>query len=544
MPTTTVEAEVAARKVRSKRNVSFAGDLADAISTVAEESIRQLWPSDRYQDDPVSFARDILGIDPWEKQIEVLEAVRDCKTVAVPSGQKTGKSMTAAILALWFYCSFPDARVVFTSTTSKQVDGILWRELRKLHRRSGKCLACCQADPNDRKIPRPCPHSTRIDGEMHDLARSGLKANDFREVVGFTASAAEAIAGTSGVNLLYIADEATGIKDPIFEAINGNCAGGGRVVMFSNPTRPTGYFADVCLNKAHIHRVIWINSEDNPNARTGRRIYPGLAERSYIEAKREEYGGDSAWFRVRVLGQFVTHEEGRIISLDDIIESERRLADTTSDGPLCIGLDPAGEGGQGDESFFVARRGQKMIGMWGFRGCSDEAHLAHSIRIIRDLQRDRFDRALLIVDREGSIGSRLFGFLRASPELAALAEVRGVRSSDAAVREPLNYGRVRDELWASLAAWIRGGGAIIEDGRLAKELNSAQWTWDLRGRQKATPKEEIRKLIGRSPDRADALALAVWEVVRYDDRDDFREEVSMGRQTFHTSAYDAVDNWR
>ncbi|HYG67931.1 MAG TPA: hypothetical protein VD838_09735, partial [Anaeromyxobacteraceae bacterium] len=100
------------------------------------------WPSSKYRDDPVAFAHDILGVEPWSKQVEILEAVRDHKRVAIRSGHKTGKSNSAGILALWFYCSWPDARVVMSSTTSRQVDTILWRELSMLRSRGGRCLEC------------------------------------------------------------------------------------------------------------------------------------------------------------------------------------------------------------------------------------------------------------------------------------------------------------------------------------------------------------------------------------------------------------------
>jgi hypothetical protein len=36
----------------------------------------------------------------------------------------------------------------------------------------------------------------------------------------------------------YLVDEASGVTDEIFEAIEGNRAGGARIAMFSNPTRP------------------------------------------------------------------------------------------------------------------------------------------------------------------------------------------------------------------------------------------------------------------------------------------------------------------
>jgi hypothetical protein len=99
-------------------------------------------------------------------------------------------------------------------------------------------------------------------------------------------------------------------------------------------------------------------------------------------------------------------------------------------------------------------------------------------------------------------------------------EAAGVQIVDGVVGDapqflgtPQIYYRVRDELWANLAKWLGDGGAIPPDPKLARELNAPSWAMGLNARFKATPKSEIRSELGRSPDRADAVALAVWEPV-------------------------------
>src|SRR5207344_1719281 len=80
-------------------------------------STRIRFPSPAFQRDPVAFFRQILGVEPWQRQIDVIEAVRDFSRVAICSGHKVSKSHSAAGLALWYFCSYEDARVVMTSTT-------------------------------------------------------------------------------------------------------------------------------------------------------------------------------------------------------------------------------------------------------------------------------------------------------------------------------------------------------------------------------------------------------------------------------------------
>lgn len=489
----------------------MAADLRAAIIAELEASTRIAFPSPRYQQDPIAFHREILGVEPWAEQIKILEAVRDHSRVAVRSGHKIGKSHCIAGLALWFYCSYRDARVVCTSTTARQVDQIIWRELRMMRARSGRCTACKHDDPDGHRIPRPCPHSALIDGELAELARSGLKSDDFREVVGFTAREAEAVAGISGRNLLYLADEASGIPNEIFEAIEGNRAGGARIALFSNPTRNEGEFYEAFTEKAALYRTITVSSEQTPNVVEGRLVIPGLATREWIEEKKEEWGENSPLYLVRVKGVHATREDGKIFSVHLIGEAEQRWDDTPESGRLFVGLDPAGESGMGDESAFAVRRGRKLLALQTARGLSDEAHL---VRVLSLCDKYRLPREtpVVVVDSEGSVGSKVWIAIRNFADAnKGKIEAIHVRASDKSPRQPHIFDRMRDALTANLEAWFRDGGAILEDAKLEKELHAFEWKQQPNGKLKVTPKETVKKLIGRSPDRYDALALSVWE---------------------------------
>jgi len=505
--TLSIAEELASRKRRGKELKTFGGDLADGILFELEASKRIRWPSPRYQQDPTSFVREILGMDPWDKQIEILEAVRDHGRVSVSSGHKIGKSCSAAMVALWFYCSYRDARVVMTSTTDRQVNQILWREVKMQRSRGGRCVQCKKAN-----LPLvPCEHSTLIDGDIGELARTGLKSPDFREIVGFTAKEAEAVAGVSGENLLYVVDEASGVAREIFEAIEGNRAGGARIILYSNPTKNEGEFYESHHQKAHLYKAIRVSSEDTPNCKTGKTVIPGLATRAWVREKEQEWGRDSALFKVRVEGNFATREDGKIFSIHMLEQAEARWEETPSTGRLYLGIDPAGASEAGDESTFVPRRGLKQIELLALRGLSAQAILVQTIAI---LQRHRLPREtpVVVFDREGAIGAELYGVFRGFVESNPDAfELVPIRASDKALRQPEVYDRQRDALCANLEAWVREGGAIVEDAKLAAEMHFLEWKEQANGRLKVTPKDQIRKALGRSPDRYDALALSVWE---------------------------------
>lgn len=516
MATTSLATEIKRRGRPPKADAgprTFLDDFAATFLPALHASFGIQFPSPVYRADPVRFAREILGTEPWEQQVKILEAVRDNPRVAVKSGHKIGKSHTAASLALWFYCSYESARVVCTSTTSRQVDEILWREVRRLMSKAGRCVECVATlarNPNAR-IPKPCPHSSLIDGELGDTARTGLKSDDFREIVGFTARQAEAVAGISGENVLYIVDEASGVAQIIYEAIEGNRAGGAKLALFSNPTKNEGEFYDAFNNKSRFYVGITVSSETTPNAVTGRALVPGLATREWIEEKREEWGANSALYKVRVKGEFAEYEEGKIFSLHTIELAEQRHSETPAEGRLYVGLDPAGERGQGDDIVYAVRRGLKLLDLVVRHGLDEAGHLAELLRIIRSHKLPR-ETPVVVVDREGSVGSKVqIAFRNYIDAHEGEFELVGVRASDRALRQPEIYDRMRDALAASLAAWFEAGGAIVEDAKLARELHAVEWKQRADGKLKVTDKVTLRRILGRSPDRFDALALSTWE---------------------------------
>lgn len=89
-----------------------------------------------YTTRPVEFARDILGVDTWEKQEEILNSVLTNKRVAVRSCHGAGKTFTASVVVLWFLICYQPSTVVTTAPTARQVKSILWEEIRLRHKQA------------------------------------------------------------------------------------------------------------------------------------------------------------------------------------------------------------------------------------------------------------------------------------------------------------------------------------------------------------------------------------------------------------------------
>jgi hypothetical protein len=97
----------------------------------------------------------------------------------------------------------------------------------------------------------------------------------------------------------------------------------------------------------------------------------------------------------------------------------------------------------------------------------------------------------------------------------------------------------RAEMWFNMAKWIKRGGAIPKDSQLAKELLTPTYCFQ-NGRFQIEPKEQIKKRLGFSPDKADALALtfAIPEQVAVGQYD----HLITNKRNSHASAFDPFDD--
>lgn len=478
-----------------------------ALRHAAREMLRELRRSKgevpirfaAYTDDPVGFFRGVLGVEPWHRQAELVAAVGQHDRVLCRSGHKCGKSLSCVGLALWWVATRRRGRVVLTAPTFHQVKDILWRELRFWYPKIQHALE---------------------GGELPKDPATGLHLPGGREIVGISTKQPENLAGISGAELLFIVDEASGFPDDLFEVILGNSAGGAKIVGISNPTRTVGWFfsgfkpgagtydlrpADESGLPASRWRLVHISSEETPDD------IPGLAGRAWVEEMREKCGPDwetNAVYLVRVRGEFPTEATDAVIALGLVLEAGKRWSPEPpeSTAPLVIGVDVARFGD--DETAIQPVRGSYA---WPQTALSkaDGPTVAESALRLAVALRAPGEKVRINVDGIG-VGAAVVDALRWHPLVReeGVAYVVDVNVGEAADDE--DHANLRSQLWFGLRTWLLEGGALPADDALEAELVAPTYTFDERGRKKVMRKADIRKVLGRSPDRADALALAVY----------------------------------
>lgn len=460
----------------------------------------------RYYDDPVAFCTEVLGFEPWEGQQVVLNLLAHHDSITVPAGRAVGKSRLDGAASLWFACTRgPGARVILTAPTFRQVQVILWEEIRNLWHAA--------------KVP--------LHGEIAKMASTGARLANGAQILGLTAEKPEAFQGIRGSVMLIIADEASGISDEIFNVLDGNTAGGAKLLLTGNPTRSTGYFRESIRSERF--KCQRLSAEDSPNVKAGRIVVRGLATLEWLEERRREWGTDSPFYKIHVLGEVVEAEEGRLFTIEMVTAATdaKRYAATPATGRLVIGVDPAGDGADGDEAAFTARRGKKVTKQYAKRGLTPDGHIVEVLGLIATQRGDSAEQAIVIIDRDGYIGAKVYAAFAAYRMLHEDAFILyGIRGGERARRKPLVYDRVRDEVWFGLVDAIRDGLVFPDDVKLTRELAAVKAEAHISGRSKVTEKKELRAELGRSPDRADSLCLCVVEVAAWSADGRVRDEVA------------------
>ncbi|GAF96268.1 unnamed protein product, partial [marine sediment metagenome] len=195
--------------------------------------------------------------------------------------------------------------------THKQVEELLWREIRQAHA-SAKL-------PLGGKVTR-----TKLD--LQDETGLRWYAIGFSTRPDTVTMEATAFQGYHNEHVMIIFDEAAGIMPQIYKAAEHlMTAGFCRWLAIGNPTAPRGNFAEALQARNGWHPIN-ISVKDTPNFIEGQEIIPGVSGREYEGAIREKWGEDSNEYKIRILGQLPTYGEGTFFG--------RELAEAEANGQI------------------------------------------------------------------------------------------------------------------------------------------------------------------------------------------------------------------
>ena len=420
----------------------------------------------------MAFAREVLGVSLWRKQEEVLDALTTSRRVAVKAGNGLGKGFSAAVAVLWFIHSHPEGAIVLTTApTFRQVRHILWRQIHRLYR----------------------PVAQVLGGTMYDTR---WELDPERYAMGLSADGADQFQGFHSPNVFIVVDEAEGVDDEIYEAIESVMTSAEPLLLLiGNPTSMDGAFRRSFYEERSIYRNITISAADSPNVQAGHVVVPGLTTAAWVEERKAIWGEDSPRYRSRVLGEFPEQGEDTLIDLQHIRNAvDRQLPDGDS-GEVVLGVDVARQGS--DSSVILRRRGNRVEDIQTFRKLDTmelAGRVAEAIREHRParVNVDEIGWGAGVVDRLRELGHT----------------VQGVNVAHAASNRD-RFANLRAEGYCTLADRFRLALISIPDDReLISELAAIRHSEDNLGRRRIERKADMRKRGLPSPDKADALMLA------------------------------------
>jgi hypothetical protein len=481
------------------------------LRRLMEAEIDNPWA--RYQEDPVGFVLDGLREEVWSKQIEILESVRDNKRTVVPACHAPGKSHLAArVVAWWIAAHAPGtAMAVTTATTHRQVRNILWPHIRRL------------AANND--LPgEVLTVQWKIDGTV---TAYGFSPSDHDET---------AVQGIHAPHLLVVVDEAGGLSDTIGAALEALMTGGHtRMLVLGNP--PTDaedtWFERIC--DSPLYNVIPISAYDTPNF-TGEQVgqcrscpdtvaphsvAEHLVDQTWVDDVINEFGSDSAFVEARVFARFPRATANKVIPYSWCEQAQENEEYLESD-EIRLGVDIAADGG--DEFVIAKADGFKVSITHRSSGQVNQNAVDVAAVILRHIQsaeeehakRDREPAVRVKIDTIG-LGWGVVSLLQKwGEEKRHKSRIVPVNVAERA-KDQGKFRNIRSELWwngRSLLQPVDGRPQDVRldvDRKVATQLAGPTFRADSSGRIQIESKMEMKRRGVSSPDRAEAILLALYE---------------------------------
>jgi phage terminase large subunit len=441
----------------------------------------------RYIRDPVAFVREVLGADPDPWQVKAFRLLVTDRRVAIRAGHGVGKTAWEAWTVLWFLFTRPFPKVVCTAPTKQQLFDVLWPELAKWMGKSPVIKTYFEWQ------------KTRI-VMVQEPERWWASAR--------TAANPDNFAGIHEDHVLIVCDEASGIRDEIYEVAEGALTSKDAMqILCGNPTRTSGQFYDAFHRDRDKYATMKVSCLDSP------RVTPEYAERL-----KRKYGEDSDVYRVRVLGEFPKAEPDVFIPLEwveaavmrDVCEFDAKGEPILIGQPITIGVDVAYFGS--DEIVIYYRVGAYVFPPLVFHRQSTTETAGQVIRLGRELM-EKYKRPDVTVNIDiGAMGPGVFD---------QVVDVVGKHTYPGQWRVvPVNFGGAGNDECDDMATVLyknardlleKGEIHLPDDERTIAQLSTRKYKVTVKGKLKIESKDDYKKRFPDegSPDRADALVLCL-----------------------------------
>lgn len=466
----------------------------------------------RWRDDPVAYIEERLGIPRWAFEWSRLPEYRNHKWdgdrdplaaglnalarwewAALSSATGTGKTHLVACAVLWFLECWENALVGTIAPKSDQLKLHAWREIEKKYEAFG--YGQLQA------------LELHMRPGMKDWAAYGFVAGVKATEVEQSASKAQ---GWHAEHMLIIVEETPGVADAIVNAfINTSIAPHNLIFAVGNPNNEH----DTLGKFAALRRVksIRISGFDHPNVVTGNpNLIPGAQTTIGLETLRDKYRSEThPMYMSRARGIAPKQAADALIRWEWCQAAAART--TWQEGPGAMGVDVANSE-EGDQAAIATGTGGRCIRIDAFP-CPNNLKLAERVHLeakaagIRGthIGIDAIGVGAGTVNRMEQLGMPCIGIQSGG---AAIETTRG------GFRMVEEFENLRAQMWwmamLDLQFPEESGIQIPEDEELWVDLCTPRWSKNKRLKIQIQSKDEIKTMLGRSPNKGDAFVYWNW----------------------------------
>jgi hypothetical protein len=405
---------------------------------------------------------------------------------------------------------------VTTATTFRQVRNILWTQLRRLQQ--------------THNLPG---ETTQIEWRIGtELVAYGFSPRDTDET---------AVQGIHAPHLLVVVDEAGGIPHTLGRALEAIMTGGHtRLLAIGNPPTDAedSWFERIC--HSDLYNSIPISVYDTPNF-TGEKVdvcrscppevlphlvASHLVDQEWVRDVINEFGEESAFVEARVHARFPKSAPNKVIPLS-WVEASAENTNPLQDDEIRLGVDIAADG---VDEFVIARADGYSVTIRHHSSGSANQNAVDVAGVIleqiRQAEADSKERRIrrpvrVKIDTIG-VGWGVVSILkRWKDEEMHQSTIIGVNVAERA-RDSGKFTNQRSEMWWNmrnlLQPQVRTEGAepsqdihINIDRRSMAQLSAPLYKSDSSGRIKIESKIDMKRRGMNSPDRAEAVLLAMYE---------------------------------
>jgi len=416
------------------------------------------------------FPELFLGQRVYQWQKDVLRDIgyRGSR-VALKAANGSGKTSTVAVPAiLWHMMRFPGSQTVCTAGVYRQVVDVLWPELRRrINGMGGETMGWNVTES----------HITYLAPGYTDPAMClGFSASDANKAEGYHGRGRDN-------NLFYVIDEAKGVSNLIFEAME-RCQPT-RLLVMSSPGGCSGAFYDIFNQNDARYDKHTVTAAMCPHIK-----------KEDVDALIAKYGERSQLVRSMIYAEFGDTDGNSLILPATVLQRNLSSPPSKTPGPLKAGCDFAAGG---DENVIQVIEGNAHKQTIAWR---EKDTMAAVGRFVTEFKRLGLEPDNIYGDGSG-MGINMCDALR-----EAGWAINRVNNGEGA-RDNEKFANRGTEMYVQFARLVETGKIILPvDELLNRQLTTRQLLYNSKGKLIAEPKPDMRKRGIDSPDRADALVLA------------------------------------